>query len=54
MIRKILKRLGLWEEKTPVERVPPITIRKRRYEPFDDGWLQYEDSLITVHWPVFL
>ena len=36
VIRKILEHLGLWEEKTPKERAPPI-IRKKGYEPSDDG-----------------
>ncbi len=59
VIRKILEHLGVWEEKTPAERAPPVTIRERRYEPVDDlsacddaqtgGWPQYEEPFATVH-----
>jgi hypothetical protein len=49
VIRKILEHLGVWEEKAPVERAPPITNRKRSSEPFDDGWPQYEEPSVTVH-----
>ena len=31
VICKILEHLGVWEEKAPVERAPPITIRKVLY-----------------------
>jgi hypothetical protein len=34
---EILEHLGLWEDKTPVERAPPVSIPEKNYEPYDDG-----------------
>ncbi|WP_045214063.1 hypothetical protein [Desulfonatronovibrio magnus] len=46
IIRRILEHLGLWTGKKtkppPTSRAPPLD-REKRYEPFDDGWPQYED-----------
>jgi hypothetical protein len=41
--------LGLWEEKSPVERAPPALIREKSHEPYDDGWPQYEEPSVTIH-----
>jgi hypothetical protein len=49
VIRKILEHLELWEEKTPVERGPPDLIREKSYEPYDDGWPQYEEPSVSIH-----
>ncbi len=48
IIRRILEHLGLWTGKrpkwaVPADRAPPALDRERRYEPFDDGWPQYEE-----------
>jgi hypothetical protein len=32
-IRKILEHLRLWEDKTPLERTPPVSIPENNYEP---------------------
>ena len=56
IIRRILEHLGLWTIKkpkptAPASRAPPALDRERRYEPFDDGWSQYEEHeepLVTV------
>ena len=39
-ISKILEHLGLWEEKTPLERAPPDLTRNKSCEPYDDDWPQ--------------
>jgi hypothetical protein len=49
VIRKILEHLGLWEDKTPSERAPPVSISDKNYEPYDDGWPQYEEPSVTSH-----
>ena len=49
VIHKILEHLGLWEERSPAERAPPNSIREKSYEPYDDGWPQYEEPSVTVH-----
>jgi len=49
VIRKILEHLGLWEDKTPLERAPPVSIYEKNYEPYDDGWPQYEKPSVTIH-----
>ena len=49
VIRKILEHLRLWEDKTPLERAPPDLISEKNYEPYDDGWSQYEDPSVTIH-----
>ncbi len=49
VIRKILEHLNLWEEKSPVERAPPDSIREKSYEPYDDSWPHYEEPTITIH-----
>ncbi len=49
VIRKILEHLGLWEEKTPVERGLPDLIREKSYEPYYDGWPQYEEPSVSIH-----
>lgn len=49
VIRNILEQLGLWTDKTPDECAPLITIHERQYEPFDNGWLQHDESFVTVH-----
>ena len=49
VIRKILERLELWEERVPVECPPPMEITERHYELIDDGWSGYEEPYITVH-----
>jgi hypothetical protein len=36
VIRKILEHLELWEDKTPAERAPPVSIPDKNYEPYDD------------------
>ena len=48
IIRRILEHLGLWRGKKPkpaepTDRAPPALDRERQYEPFDDGWPQYEE-----------
>ncbi|MDF1614038.1 hypothetical protein [Desulfurivibrio dismutans] len=44
IIRRILEHLGLWTTKKPKPAAPPPALdRERRYEPFDDGWSQYEE-----------
>jgi len=49
VIRKILEHLGLYEEKI---RPPPLNNKSSHktitYEPFDDGWHDFEESCITV------
>ena len=37
VIRKILEHLGLWEDKTPLERAPPDLISEKNFEPYDFG-----------------
>jgi len=49
VIRKILEHLGLWEDKIPVGRAPPVSIPEKNYEPYDDGWPQYEEPSVTIH-----
>ncbi|MBU1687678.1 MAG: hypothetical protein KJ589_10050 [Proteobacteria bacterium] len=49
VIRKILEHLDLWEERAPVERAPPVVIKERRYELYEDEWPGYEESSIQVH-----
>ena len=34
---EIQEHLNLWEERSPVERAPPDSIREKSYEPYDDG-----------------
>ena len=41
--------LWLWEDKTAVERAPPVSIPEKNSEPYDDGWPQYEEPSITIH-----
>jgi hypothetical protein len=49
VIRKILKHQGLWEDKTPIERAPPDLISEKSYEPYDDGWPQFEELSVSIH-----
>jgi hypothetical protein len=49
VIRKILEHLGLWEDKAPLVRAPPDSISEKKYEPYDDGWSQYEEPSVTTH-----
>ena len=49
VIRKILEHIGLWEEKTLLERAPPDSIREKSSEPYDDGWPKYEEPSATIH-----
>ena len=49
IIRKILEYLELWEDKTPLERAPPVSIPEKSYEPYEDGWPQHEDPSVTIH-----
>ena len=46
---EILEHLGLWEDKTPIERAPLVSIPEKNYEPYDDGWPQYEEPSVTIH-----
>jgi hypothetical protein len=53
IIRRILEHLGLWtgkKQKAPAGRAPPSLDREKRYEPFDDGWPQYEEPFVAVYW----
>jgi hypothetical protein len=34
------KHLGVCEEMTPVENIPPVSISEKNYEPNEDGWPQ--------------
>jgi hypothetical protein len=40
IICKILEHLGVCEEMTPVENIPPVSISEKNYEPNEDGWPQ--------------
>ena len=31
------------------KRAPPDLIYEKNYEPYDDGWLQYEEPSVTIH-----
>lgn len=52
VIEKILRHLKLWEKPEPRVRPPPgIRLPDTAavvYEPCDDGWPEYEESVIEV------
>lgn len=50
VIEKILRHLGLWDNKKP-GRPPPEIIREDETDaqPFDDGWPGYEEPSITLN-----
>jgi hypothetical protein len=33
----------------PLERAPPDLNSEKNYEPYDDGWPQYEEPSVTIH-----
>ena len=55
VIQKILEHLGLWREtkRGPPNKASPqseeTVIKEFEYEPFDDGWPEYEEPFVTVH-----
>ena len=51
VIRKILEYLGLWEDtRLPLNApTPPDLITEKNYEPYDDGWPQYEEPHVTIY-----
>ena len=49
VIHKILAHLGLWEDKIPVERAPPVCNPERISETYDDGWPQYEKQSASLY-----
>jgi len=52
IIRRVLEHLGLWRGKTPApppsDRAPSAPGHEKRYEPFDDGWSQYEEPFVEA------
>ena len=45
--------LGCGKTRHSLNAPPPDLIAEKNYEPYDDGWLQYEEPSVTIHWAWF-
>jgi len=41
--------LGCGKTRHPLNARPPDLIAEKNYEPYDDGWPQYEEPSVTIH-----